>query len=96
MAQTPAHRTSVPLLLVRHILPAIVVLAGILIFIVNPTTGNAEGSAGIVGAGLAWWLFGWLFRKGLEGDRDRDDEDAARAYFDDHGYWPDEAPDRRV
>jgi hypothetical protein len=26
------------------------------------------------------------------GDRDRDE--AAREYFDEHGYWPDEAPSR--
>ncbi len=26
------------------------------------------------------------------GRGDRDEEDAARAYFDRHGHWPDEAP----
>jgi len=26
------------------------------------------------------------------GRHDRDDEEAARRYFDEHGYWPDEAP----
>jgi hypothetical protein len=31
-----------------------------------------------------------LFRIGVEGDKDRDREDAARAYFDEHGHWPDE------
>ena len=31
----------------------------------------------------------WIARKG-HGDRDA--EDAARAFFDQHGHWPDEAP----
>jgi hypothetical protein len=73
---------------VRHILPAIVVVVGIVLFIVNPSTLQAEGAAGIVGAGLSIWLFGWLFRKGVEGDHDRDVEDAAREYLDEHGRWP--------
>jgi hypothetical protein len=80
------------LLFVRHIGPALVVLAGIVVFAVDRSVIAAEGAAGIVGAGLAWWLFGWLFRKGVEGDRERDAEDRARAYFDEHGHWPDEAP----
>lgn len=29
------------------------------------------------------------------GHGERHDEDAARAYFDEHGHWPDEAPGRR-
>ena len=80
------------LLFVRHIGPALVVLAGLVIFVVDRSLIAAEGAAGIVGAGMAWWLFGWLFRKGVEGDRERDAEERARAFFDEHGYWPDEAP----
>jgi len=28
----------------------------------------------------------------LTGHDDRDKEEAARVYFDEHGHWPDEAP----
>ena len=28
------------------------------------------------------------------GRHDRDDDEAAREYFDEHGHWPDEAPSR--
>ena len=76
------------IIFVRHIFPAIVVLAGIIIFLVNPSMIAAEGAAGIIGAGLAWWLFGWLFRKGVEGDHERDVEDAARDFLDREGRWP--------
>jgi hypothetical protein len=33
-----------------------------------------------------------LYRFGVRGDRERDDEDRARTFFDEHGYWPDEDP----
>lgn len=36
-------------------------------------------------AGIIWIL--WVMR---HGDTDRHDEDAARAFFDEHGHWPDE------
>jgi nitrogen fixation-related uncharacterized protein len=39
--------------------------------------------AGVVG--IAWIL--WVMRNG---DKDRHDEDAARAFFDEHGHWPDQ------
>ena len=28
----------------------------------------------------------------IDGRHDRDDEEAARRYFDEHGRWPDESP----
>ena len=84
-------RTSLSLLIVRHIGPAIVVLAGVLVFALDRSIIAAEGAAGIVGAGLAWWLFGWLFRQGASGDRERDVEAAARDYLDEHGEWPSDA-----
>jgi hypothetical protein len=36
-------------------------------------------------AGILWILY--VMRNG---DKDRYEEDAARAFFDDHGHWPDE------
>ena len=84
-------RSSWPLLLVRHIGPAIVVLAGVLILAFERSLVAAEGAAGIIGAGAAWWLFGWLYRQGAAGDRERDVEAAARDYLDEHGDWPSDA-----
>ena len=76
------------LLFVRHIFPALVVLGGLIAFLVDRSMLAAEGAAGVIGAGMAWWLFGWLFRKGVEGDHDRDVEDAARDFLDAQGRWP--------
>ncbi len=35
---------------------------------------------------------GWLVWIGATGDREREEEEAARDFFDLHGHWPDEAP----
>jgi ABC-type transport system involved in cytochrome bd biosynthesis fused ATPase/permease subunit len=42
------------------------------------------------GAALAVLLLNWLFRLGVEGDRERDAEEAAREYMARTGHWPDE------
>jgi hypothetical protein len=34
-------------------------------------------------------LLNVLYRIGVQGDKERDREDEARAYFDKHGRWPD-------
>jgi len=73
----------------RYVLPAIIVLVG-LVFIVVDFEANWEGGAGLVGAGLSVLLLNFLYRMGVEGDKDRDREAAQRRYFDQHGHWPDE------
>jgi hypothetical protein len=77
---------------VRIWLPVIVVVAGLVTIAFNPTVDGLEGAAHIVGAGLAIWLLNLLVRIGISGEKDRDEEDAAREFFDVHGYWPDEEP----
>jgi hypothetical protein len=76
-------------LFVRWILPALIVLGGLIAIIAAP--GEAEAGAMIVGAGLSVWLLNLLYRVGLSGDRERHTEDEAREYFDRHGHWPDES-----
>jgi hypothetical protein len=77
---------------VRIWLPVLVVGAGLITIAFNPTVDGLEGAAHIIGAGLAIWLVNLLVRIGISGEKDRDEEDAARAFFDAHGYWPDEEP----
>jgi hypothetical protein len=80
---------------VRWGLPAVVVLAGLIAWAFDPTVDGLEGAAHIIGAGLAILLLNLLFRIGMTGDRERDEEDAARDFYDLHGHWPDEAPPPR-
>ena len=72
---------------IRYVLPALVTLAGLVIMAFGSET-DLEGGASIVSAGLAIYFINWLFRIGADGDRERDDEAAARDYFDRHGRWP--------
>jgi hypothetical protein len=76
--------------LIRTWLPIAVVAVGVGLWAIDPSVDSAEGSAHIIGAGIAIWILNILFRIGATGDRERDDEDAARTFFDEHGYWPDD------
>jgi hypothetical protein len=75
---------------IRYGLPALLVLAGFVLLIAAPQSTRYEGFSMCVGAGLALLLLNWLFRIGAAGDRERDDEEAAREYLAEHGHWPDE------
>jgi hypothetical protein len=72
-------------------------VAGVILVIVRGGDETSlEGAAALWGAGLSVALLNWLHRVGVTGDSARDDEDAARSYFDRHGRWPDDAaPPRR-
>jgi len=78
--------------IIRVWLPVVVCVLGVVLFIIDPSPDTALGSAGIIGAGLSIWLLNLLFRMGVKGDEERDDEAEARRFFDAHGHWPDEPP----
>lgn len=75
---------------VRTWLPAIVVVGGVALICIERTETALEGGAGIIGAGLSIWLFNVLLRIGYTGEKDRVQEEDARAFFDRTGRWPDE------
>ncbi|HEY4279915.1 MAG TPA: hypothetical protein VGM91_16945 [Conexibacter sp.] len=81
---------------VRYVLPIVTVLVGLGIFLINPDANRFEGSAALIGAGLSILLLNVLYRAGVDGDVDRGKEEAARDFYDAHGYWPDEAPRERT
>ena len=81
------------LIFLRYVLPALLVLAGVVILIAGEGSDIAvEGWAMFTGAGLAVLLLNVLFRIGADGDRTREREERARDYFDRHGHWPDQRP----
>ncbi len=83
-----AQRRSLALDAVRYVLPACVIVAGLVVMALGGES-DLEGGAGIVSAGLAIFFINWLFRIGAAGERERDAEDAAREHFERHGRWPD-------
>jgi hypothetical protein len=81
---------------VRTWLPIAIIAAGFVIgFATGFSENGVEGFTLLIAAGLSVWLLNLLYRIGVKGDRERDDEDQARAFFDAHGYWPDEDPPPR-
>jgi hypothetical protein len=68
------------------------VVAGIVMLVVDPSGLGVDGFAMAVGGGLSVLLINFLYRLGVSGDREREEEERARAYFDEHGEWPEEVP----
>jgi len=78
---------------VRYGLPALIFLAGCVVMAVDSDSQRGvEIGSMLIGSAFAVLLLNFFFRIGIEGERDRDREEAARVYFDEHGHWPDERP----
>ena len=75
----------------RYVIPAVLLLAGLVSVFVVPTGTAFEAWVLFTSAGLSGLLLNVLFfRIGVQGDLERDREGATRAYFDKHGKWPEE------
>jgi hypothetical protein len=78
---------------IRVWLPLAIIAGGLIVIVATGgSETGVEGGAGIIGAGASVWLLNVIFRVGVQGERERDAEDEARAHYAEHGYWPDEAP----
>jgi uncharacterized membrane protein YoaK (UPF0700 family) len=71
---------------IRYGIPLVLFIAGV---VVGAATDSLAAAALFFSAATAVLLLNVLHRMGVEGDKDRDREDRARAYFDEHGRWPD-------
>jgi hypothetical protein len=73
---------------IRYGIPLVLLVAGT---IVTATAGGVGIAAGALffSAASAVLLLNVLYRIGVEGDKERDREEDARRYFDEHGHWPD-------
>jgi hypothetical protein len=78
---------------VRYGIPGLIFLAGCIVAAVDSDKQRGlEIGAMLVGSAFAVLLLNLFFRIGVQGESDRDREEAARVYFDKHGHWPDERP----
>ena len=66
------------------------VLAGIVVLPVVGGDLGWYGFASAIGAGLSVVLLNMLYRISVSDQRDREREEAARRYLDEHGTWPDD------
>jgi hypothetical protein len=81
--------------IVRYGVPGLIFLAGCIVAAVDSDSQRGlEIGAMLIGSAFAVLLMNVFFRIGVQGESDRDREEAARVYFDEHGHWPDERPGR--
>ena len=75
----------------RRWLPLLLCAFGIVMLVVkNFDVFGTDAFAAFCGAGSSIWLTSYLWRIGIAGNRDRDDEEEARQYLAQHGHWPDQ------
>jgi hypothetical protein len=75
-------------------LPLSIALAGIVAIVLGHAR-TAVAGAGVVllGTALIVWMINWMFRMSVDSNREREQEEEARVYFDRHGRWPDDDSD---
>ena len=82
-------------------LPVTIALAGVVLIVLGhgrvSTAGDPHTVLSATGVALLLvavtvWMINWMFRMSVESNRDREREEEAREYFDEHGRWPDEEP----
>jgi len=71
---------------VRYGIPLVLFIAGV---VVGVAADSLAAAALFFSAASAVLLLNVLYRIGVQGDEERDKEERARAYFDQHGRWPD-------
>ena len=74
--------------IVRWGIPAIVAIAGIVIVVL----GHKPVGTAVICVAPCLALAGWLMRLSQEDVIDRNREEEARVFMDEHGHWPDEEP----
>jgi hypothetical protein len=91
----PARPTflGVTLNFVRYGIPLLLFVAGTIVAATSGRIGITVGAM-FVSAATATLLLNLLYRMGVEGDKARDREEAARRFYDEHGHWPDQQSPR--
>jgi hypothetical protein len=88
-------KTPRSLFVLRYGIGGAMALAGIILLVTNSGGFGVDGFALGVGGGLSLIMLNVLYRLGVSGDREREQEEEARTFFDRYGHWPDEADDVR-
>ena len=75
-------------------LPLAIAIAGVVAIVIgHGRTAAAAAGVGLLIVAVTVWMINWMYRMSVESNEDRDREERARQYFDEHGHWPDEGPD---
>jgi hypothetical protein len=88
----PSGLTRVLLSATRIWVPVGIAVVGLAGVIIGGGQDDVVAGAGVslILVALSVWLINWLYRIGVQSNRDREREEEAREYFDEHGRWPGE------
>ncbi len=88
----PRGAGRVLLAITRVWIPVAIAVVGIVAIIIGGGKDDITAGAGVslVIAALIVWMVNWMYRISVQSNREREDEERAREYFDLHGRWPDE------
>jgi lysylphosphatidylglycerol synthetase-like protein (DUF2156 family) len=81
------------LIITRWVLPLMIALVGGVLIAAGHGAGNSPAAAAgvaLIIVAIIVWMINWMFRMSVSSNEDRDREEEARRYFDEHGRWPDE------
>ena len=88
----PATAGRVLLSITRVWIPVGIAVVGLVGIVVGGGKDDivAGGGVSLVIAALIVWMVNWMYRMSVQSNREREQEERAREYFDVHGRWPDE------
>ena len=88
----PGRGGRVLLAVTRVWLPVAIAVVGIVGIVVGGGKDDVVAGAGValVIAALIVWMINWMYRISVQSNREREEEERAREYFDRHGRWPGE------
>jgi hypothetical protein len=91
---TESRRTSSGMLIVRYGIGGVIVLGAIVLLIVSPGGIGVDGFAIAAGGGLSVLMINFMYRLSVSSELDRNREEQARVYLEEHGEWPEDDPTR--
>ena len=88
----PRGAGRVVLAITRIWVPVAIAVVGLVGIVVGGGKDDVIAGAGVslVIAALIVWMVNWMYRISVQSNREREEEERAREYFDLHGRWPDE------
>lgn len=77
----------------RWLLPLLIAVVGGVMVAAGHGQANSPAAAagvGLIIVAVIVWMLNWMFRMSVRSNQERETEEQARRYFDEHGRWPDE------
>lgn len=74
--------------MVRYVFPAALLATGIVLVLLQTSDETVGLGVGLALGAMVVFLLNVFMRAGIRSQRDRDQEEEARRYYDRHGRWP--------